>query len=167
MRKITLKIIDKIAKKNGTNIIELFIIFFSNIVTKDKSYEEIIRELNLKDNEFLRDFFDYLSKDIFNEKENFVENLCFFVDNYKKAAISLASFFTIFLSEDVIFSKDVNKIKKNLNNYPAEIKESILKALEFLSMMLVELDDDIRCEIFKNVLNIIIILGGLVKIMDN
>jgi len=167
MRKITLKIIDKIAKENNTNIIELFIIFFSNIVTKDKSYEEIIKELNLEDNEILRDFFDYLQKDVFNEKEKFIENLSFFVDDYKKSALYLASFFTLFLPEDVIFSKDVNKIKKSLENYPNEIKEAILKALEFLSMMLVNLDDDIKCEIFKNVLNIIIILGGLMKIMDN
>jgi len=72
------------------------------------------------------------------------------------------------LPQDVIFSKDAQKIRDSLSVYPDEVKDTIIKALEFLSMLLVEeLEDNVKCEIFKNIVDIMIVLGEVVKIMKN
>jgi len=166
MKLIILKIIDKIAKKYNSNIIEVFSVFYANIVLGN-SFENVlsknfnIKDLNKNEIEILKDFFDFLKNDSISEIEEFKKNLCKLVDDFKIASTNLVSFFLIFLPKDAIFSKDSQKIRNSLN-YSEEINDAIIKALEFLSMLLIDIDRKTKCEIFKNIIDIILILGQIV-----
>lgn len=170
MNLITLKILNHIAKKQNSDIIEVFSVFLANIVSKNLDFEKValkIFDLNkLNDNEIgvLNDFFEYLQNDIINDK-GFKEKLSLFVKDYKKAATNLTSFFVIFLPKDVIFSKNPEKIKNSLSIYPKEIKETIINALEFLSMLTTDIEEDLKKEIFKNIVEIMVILSEIMKVL--
>jgi len=172
MKKITLKIINNIAKKQNSSVIEVFSVFFANIVAGNNDFEKVALKIfdlkKIEKKEILKDFFEYLKNDIARDKEEFSKNLCVFASDFKESAINLGAFFAIFLPQDVIFSKDAQKIRDSLSVYPDEVKDTIIKALEFLSMLLVEeLEDNVKCEIFKNIVDIMIVLGEVVKIMKN
>ncbi|GAX88202.1 conserved hypothetical protein [Lebetimonas natsushimae] len=170
MNQITLKILNHIAKKQNSDIIEVFSVFLANITSGNEDFEKValkifdLNKLNDKEINLLKDFFDYLREDVDNDK-NFKEKLCLFVEDYKKTATDLASFFVIFLPKDVIFSKNPEKIKDSLSIYPKEIKEAIIKAIEFLSLLTTDIDNNTKKEIFQNIIEIMIILSGIMKVL--
>jgi len=165
MKKIVLKIIDEIAKKHGSDIIELFSVFLANIVSGNDDFEKValkvldLNKLNDKEIEILRDFFDSLkdSEYLIAHKEEIIKNLSSFFN--EKSAQNLALFFTPFISKEALFSQDAEKIRKDLGRYPKEIQEAIVKSLEMLSLYQ-KVEDE---EILKEVLNTIIILNGVMK----
>ncbi len=166
MKKIILRITKQIAKKNNTDISEFFAVFMSLIATNG-DIEEILRnyELDEKEKEILKEFFDYLKNDVLNEKDKFIEDFAKVVD-LNKAFKNLALFFTIFIPKDVLLSKDSQKIKEALKIYPKEIKEAIIKSLEMLSLADTNIDNDLKLNIFKEVVNTIIILTFVIRNLD-
>jgi hypothetical protein len=170
MNLITLKILNHISKKQNSDIIEVFSVFLANITARYEDFEKValkifdLNELDDKEIDLLKDFFDYLKENVVNDKD-FKEKLSFFVEDYKSSANELASFFVIFLPRDVIFNRDAKKIKNSLSIYPKEIKETIIKALEFLSLLTTDIDDNTKKEIFKNIVEIMVILSEIMKVL--
>jgi len=170
MKKITLKIIDTIAKNHNSDVIEVFSVFLANIAAGNIDFENVASKIfdlqKVENREILEDFFEYLKEDVIKEKDEFAKNLSSFATDFQKEATALASFFVIFLPQDVIFSKDALKIKQSLQNYPDEIRDTIIKALEFLSMLLVkDLEKKVKQDILKNILEMMIILKEVVKLI--
>jgi hypothetical protein len=169
MNLITFKIINHISKKQNSDIVEVFSVFLANITVRNCDFEKVALKIfdlkKLTDTEIalLNDFFNFLDKDLLLEKKRFKKNLVKFIDDYKKAASLLASFFAIFLPMDAIISKNPENIRKSLSVYPEEIKESIIKALEFLSMLTTDIDEGIKKEIAQNIIEIMIILSSVMK----
>ena len=163
MKKIVLKIIQKIAQKNNTDISEIFAVFMSIIATNG-NIDDVLKKYNLnkKEEDILKEFFKYLKNDLIYEKEEFIKK---FVDitDLEKSFKNLALFFTIFISYDILFSKDPQKIKESLKIYPEEIKETIIKSLEMLSLADTKIEKKFKINILKEILNTIIILTFIVR----
>jgi len=155
MKKITLKIIQKIANKNNTDISEFFALFMAAIATNEE-FEKILKnyELDKKEKEILRDFFEYL-KDC--DKNEFIKNFIE-VTYLNKTFKNLALFFTVFIPENILLSKNPKKIKDSLKIYPLEIQEAIIKSLEMLSLADMNIEKEIKLKILKEVINTIILL---------
>ena len=164
MKKIMFKIIQAIAKKYNTDISEFFAIFMSIIATNG-DFEDFKYNLTAKERVVLKEFFEYLKHDLLSEKEKFIEEMVKVV-NLNKAFKNLALFFVVFIPEDTLFSKDANKIKEALKIYPDEIKEAIIKSLEMLSLANSNIDEDLKIEIFKEVVRTIIILTFIIRNLD-
>ena len=162
MKKITFKIIQKIAKKNNTDISEIFSVFMAGIALK-RDFEVLVKSYDLdeKEKEILRDFFEYLKNDLINEKEEFIKNFIEIAD-MKKVFKNLALFFAVFIPEDILESKNADKIKDYLQKYPLEIKEAIIKSLEMLSLAETNIDEELKIDILKEVLNTIILLTFII-----
>lgn len=162
MKKITFKIIQKIAKKNNTGISEIFSVFMAGIALK-RDFEVLVKSYDLdeKEKEILRDFFEYLKNDLINEKEEFIKNFIEIAD-MKKVFKNLALFFAVFIPEDILESKNADKIKDYLQKYPLEIKEAIIKSLEMLSLAETNIDEELKIDILKEVLNTIILLTFII-----
>ena len=155
MKKITLKIIQKIANKDNTDISEFFALFMAAIATGE-AFEEVIKSYKLdeKEKEILRDFFEYL-KDY--DKNEFINNFTE-VTSLDKVFKNLALFFTVFIPKDVLLSKDPIKIKNSLKIFPLEIQEAVIKSLEMLSLADTNIEKEIKLKILKEVSNTIILL---------
>ena len=162
MKKITFKIIQKIAKKNNTDISEIFSVFMAGIALK-RDFEVLVKSYDLdeKEKEILRDFYEYLKNDLINEKEEFIKNFIEIAD-MKKVFKNLALFFAVFIPEDILESKNADKIKDYLQKYPLEIKEAIIKSLEMLSLAETNIDEELKIDILKEVLNTIILLTFII-----
>jgi len=156
-----LKLIKKIAQKRDVDFLELYIIFLVDKVLGvdfDESVKKLFKNLDKKEYELLKDFFEHI--EIYTP-----DDIVSLIDDYDKAAHTLVMFFAPFLPEDVLFSKDAQKIKKALNIYPAPIKEVILKTFETLSMVKLLKDEDKKTVILE-VLNTINLLAQLLKEMN-
>ena len=162
MKKITLKIIEKIAKKHNTDISEFFSVFMAGITLK-RDFDVLIKNYDLdeKEKEILKDFFNFLKNDLINEKEEFIKNFIEVVD-LKSVFKNLALFFAVFIPENVLESKDAKKIKESLKIYPAEIQEAIIKALEMLSLADTDIDKELKLQILREVINTIILLTFII-----
>ncbi len=163
MKKIILKIIQKIAEKNNTDISEFFAVFMGLIAT-NANVEEVLKKYKLdeKEKEVLKEFFKYLSNDVLREKDKFIKDFIEIVD-FNKVFKNLALFFAIFIPENILLSKDPKKIKDALKIYPEEIKEAIIKSLEMLSLADTNIDADLKLNILKEVLNTIIVLTFIIR----
>ena len=163
MKKIILKILNQIAKKNNTDISEFFAVFMGNIAVNG-NIDDILKNYDLddKEKEILKEFFEYLKSDVLNEKDEFIENFIKTL-NLNKAFKNLALFFAIFIPEDILLSKDPNRIKEALKIYPDEIQEAIIKSLEMLSLANTNIDTDLKLNILREVLNTIIILTFIIR----
>ncbi len=163
MKKLTLKIIQKIAKRLNTDISEFFAVFIAGIAL-NRDFGSIIKSYDLqeKEKEILKDFYEYLENELINEKDEFIKNFIKITD-LNRVFKNLALYFTVFIPEDVLFSKDSEKIRKSLNIYPEEIKEAVIKSLEMLSLGDTEIDEDLKYQILKEVLNTIILLTFVIR----
>ncbi len=163
MKKLILKIIQKIANRLNTDISEFFAVFMSAIALR-RDFEGAIKGYDLKDNEkeILRDFFEFLQNDLINEKDEFIKNFIEIAD-LDRVFKNLALYFTVYIPEDVLFSKDAQKIRKSLDIYPDEIKEAVIKSLEMLSLADTGIDKDLKLNILEEVLNTIILLTFLIR----
>lgn len=168
MKKIILKIIDEIAKKHDSTLIDTFVVFLTNIVSGNEDFESVAKKiyeldkLSSSEKEILKDFFDSLKDGeyLIENKEEIIKNFSLFFT--QKTPDELALFFTPFISQEALISKDAQKIKKDLSKYPNEIKEAILKSLEMLSISKKISPNE---EILKEVLNTIIILNVIMKLV--
>jgi len=166
MKKILLKIVDDIAKKHNSSLVEVLSIFLANIVSGNRDFKNVaskifdLKKLNKNEIQALKIFFDLLNEEdcVFDSKES-IENISEFFD--ENSAKHLALFFTPFLSKEAILNKDPQKIRKDLEKYPKEIKEAILKSLEMLSVS-EKIDNE---EILKEVLKIICVLSNVFRII--
>jgi len=156
-----LKFIKKIADKYGVDFLEMYLVFVTDKSfgrSFDFSVKKFFENLEEKEYKLLKDFYEnieiYTPKDIVSQ-----------IDDYDKAAGTLVMFFAPFLPEDVLFSKDAEKIKKALDVYPLPIKEIILKTFETLSMVKLLKKEDKKTVILE-VLNTINLLSQLLKEMN-
>ena len=156
MKKITLKILNKLSKKfEVDNIFGLISILLSRY-----SFNELyFNNLDKKEKELIKEFLELL----LNEDKELIDNLLKLNIEYKEVAKGLALFFTIFLPEDVMRSKNVEKIKNALKIYPKEIQDTIIKSLEMLSILTTPIEEDLKKEIVKEIIHIINILTVLYK----
>ena len=168
--KTLLKIIDKIAKKQGSDIFEVFAVYLANLTSWYDKFEKItstifdLNELNEKEIEALKNFFEMLKNEDLHE--DFVEDMSKFIEDEKEVAKKLAMYFVTFLPPDALESQDAEKIRESLKHYPQEISEIIIKALESLSIVEIdEIDKKYKREILKNVIKMIVILYQVMKIL--
>ena len=163
MKKIILKIIQKVAKEYNTDISEFFAVFMAGIAL-NKDFENVIKSYNLqeKEKEILKEFYEYLQNELIDEKDTFIKNFIKVTD-FDRVFKNLALYFSAFIPEDVLISKNSEKIKKSLNIYPEEIKEAVIKSLEMLSLGDIKIDEDLKINILKEVLNTIIILTFIIR----
>ena len=163
MKKIILKIIQKVAKEYNTDISEFFAVFMAGIAL-NKDFENVIKSYNLqeKEKEILKEFYEYLQNELIDEKDTFIKNFIKVTD-FDRVFKNLALYFSAFIPEDVLISKNSEKIKKSLNIYPEEIKEAVIKSLEMLSLGDTKIDEDLKINILKEVLNTIIILTFIIR----
>ena len=162
MKKITLKIIENIAKKHNSDISEFFSVFMGGIALK-RDFEVLVKSYGLeeKEKEILRDFFEYLKNDLMNEKDEFIKNFIKVVD-LNGVFKNLALFFSVFIPEKVLESKDAKNIKESLKIYPAEIQEAIIKVLEMMSVANTDIEGELKIKILKEVINTIILLTFII-----
>ena len=158
--KTLLKIVDNIAKKHKSDFLETYLVFLV-----DKSFgvgfEESIKKLynaDDKEKKILKDFFENI--EIYSPGE-----ITDIIEDYDKAAGELVMFFAPFLPQEVLFSKDAEKIKISLEVYPVAIKEVILKTFETLSMVKLLKKEDKKTVILE-VLHTINLLNQLLKEMN-
>ncbi|MEO1923901.1 MAG: hypothetical protein ABGX25_05240 [Nautiliaceae bacterium] len=162
--------IDEIARKQNSNLLEVFIVFYANIASGNVDFEKValkifdLNKLSKEDIEKLKEFFNFLIDNILDKKDEFIKKVIKLIDDPVEAAKTIGMFFTIFLPKEVIFSKDPEKIKKALNIYPDEIKDSVIKALEMLSIIKLGVKESY--EILKEVLNTVIILGMIMRLLE-
>ena len=156
-----LKLIDKTAKKYGTDFLELYIVFLTDKSLNsgfDFSFKKFFEDVSKKEYELLKNFYENI--EIYSPKE-----IASYITDYDKAANTLVMFFAPFLPQDVLFSKDAQKIKKSLEIYPLAIKEVILKTFETLSMVKILKNEDKRV-VVEEVLHTITLLSQLLKEMN-
>jgi len=159
MKKITLKILNKLSKKfEVDNIFGLISILLSRYGLNELDFSN----LDEKEKELIKEFLELL----LNEDKELIKNLLKLDFEYKEIAKGLALFFTIFLPEDVIKSKSPDKIKNALKIYPKEIQEAIIKSLEMLSILVTPIEDDLKKEIIKEVIHIMIILAKFLRSLN-
>lgn len=161
MKKIILKIIQKVAKEYNTDISEFFAVFMAGIAL-NKDFENVIKSYNLQEKEILKEFYKYLQNELIDEKDTFIKNFIKVTD-FDRVFKNLALYFSAFIPEDVLISKNSEKIKKSLNIYPEEIKDAIIKSLEMLSLGDTDIDEYLKVNILKEVLNTIIILTFVIR----
>ncbi len=158
--KFVLKAVDNIAKKNKSDFLETYLIFLvdkSFGVDFDFSLKKLY-PVNEKEKEVLETFFESV-------EEYTPAEIVEVIDDYDKAASELVMFFAPFLPQDVLLSKDSEKIKKSLEVYPVAIKEVILKTFETLSMVKLLKNEDKKTVILE-VLHTINLLNQLLKEMN-
>ncbi len=168
MKKIILKIIDEVAKRHSSSLIETFVVFLANIVSGNGDFKSVaskiydLERLTDAEEEILRDFFESLKDGeyLIQNKEEIIENLSYFFT--QKTPDELALFFTPFISKEALISRNADKIREDLSKYPEEIKEAIVRSLEMLSLSKKISPND---EILKEVLNTIIILNVIMKML--
>ena len=162
VKKITLKIIEKTAKKNNTDISEFFAVFMAGIALK-RDFDVLIKSYDLdeKEKEILKDFFNFLKNDLINEKDEFIKNFIEVVD-LKSVFKNSALFFAVFIPENILESKNADKIRNSLKNYPIEIQEAIIKSLEMLSLANTDIDKELKLQILREVINTIILLTFII-----
>jgi len=159
LKKITLKILNKLSKKfEVDNIFGLISVLLSNYALNELN----LSSLDEKEKELIKEFLELL----LNEDKELIKNLLNLNIEYKDIAKNLALFFTIFLPEDVIKSKSPDKIKNALKIYPKEIQEAIIKSLEMLSILAIPLEDYLKKEIIKGVIHIMIILAKFLRSLN-
>ncbi len=166
MSKLIFKIVDKIAKKNNLSIIDIFVFYCSYAVNQEYDYDIIIKNIGLtlekNEKEAVVNFFELLQE---GDIEFISNTLIEFITDFDKASETLTLFFATFLPKDVLISKDANKIRKSLDVYPNEIRDSIIKSLEMLSAVKL-LREDEKKEILKEVIKTILILTRILKVMN-
>jgi len=146
----------KIAQKFGIDPLELFVIMLAQKVSGG-NVKSVVSSLNISYDEEL--------EDLFREIENFdVDEIMELIENYDKAAQILALFFTPFISAEAIFSQNSQLIRKDLEKYPEEIKEAIIKTLEMLSAVSFLQESEKRA-IIKESLNIIKALSKIFMLL--
>jgi len=159
LKKITLKILNKLSKKfEVDNIFGLISILLSKYALNEFD----LGSLDEKEKELINEFLELL----LNEDKELIDNLLKLDFEYKEIAKGLVLFFTIFLPEDVIKSKSPDKIKNALKIYPQEIQEVIIKSLEMLSILATPIEDDLKKEIIKEVVHIMIILAKFLRSLN-
>jgi len=157
MKKITLKILNKLSKKfEVDNIFGLISILLSKYALNELD----LGSLDEKEKELINEFLELL----LNEDKELIDNLLKLDFEYKEIAKGLVLFFTIFLPEDVIKSKSPDKIKNALKIYPQEIQEAIIKSLEMLSILATPIEDDLKKEIIKEVIHIVNLIVNVMLI---
>ena len=157
MKKITLKILNKLSKKfEVDNIFGLISILLSKYALNEFD----LGSLDEKEKELINEFLELL----LNEDKELIDNLLKLDFEYKEIAKGLVLFFTIFLPEDVIKSKSPDKIKNALKIYPQEIQEAIIKSLEMLSILATPIEDDLKKEIIKEVIHIVNLIVNVMLI---
>jgi len=167
MKRIYLKIIDEIAKKHSSSVIEAFTLFSAFILNGEKEFEEVVKkifplkELSQKEYDILKDFFELLKDGdyLYANKEEIINNLSYFYD--EKSAQYLAMFFTPFISKEALESKNPDKIRASLSKYPKEIAEAMVKSLEMLSLV----EKIENREILNEVINTIIIINSIMNVL--
>jgi len=159
LKKITLKILNKLSKKfEVENIFGLISILLSNYTLNELD----VGSLDEKEKELINEFLETL----LNEDKELIENLLNLSIEYKDIAKGLALFFTVFLPEEVIKSKSPDKIKNALKIYPKEIQEAIIKSLEMLSILTTPIEDDLKKEIVKEVIHIMVVLAKFLRSLN-
>ena len=165
MKKIVLKIVDSVAKRHGSELIEVFSVFLAHIVSNNTEFETVasnlfdLNSLDANEKTILNDFFESLKngEELIHTKEETIKNLSYFFN--ERSADELALFFAPFISKDALISQNPDKIRADLAKYPEEIKEAIIKSLEMLSVVKKVYDE----EILKEVVNTMIILNVVMK----
>jgi len=156
LKKITLKILNKISKKfEVDNVFGLISVLLSNYALNELD----LGSLDEKEKELIKEFLELL----LNEDKELIENLLELNIEYKDIAKGLALFFTVFLPEEIIKSKSAEKIKNALKIYPKEIQEAIIKSLEMLSILATPIEENLKKEIVKEVIHIMIILAKFLR----
>jgi hypothetical protein len=156
-----LKFVKKIAQKRNIDFLEVYIIFLVDKVLGvdfDFSVKKLFNDLDENEYKLLKEFFEHI--EIYSPKE-----IVSYIDDYDKAAQILVMFFAPFLPQEVLFSKDAEKIKEALNVYPKPIKEVVLKTLETLSMVKLLKEED-KKTVIEEVLHTISLLSQLLKEMN-
>jgi len=156
LKKITLKILNKLSKRfEVENIFELISILLSRYTLNELD----LSILDEKEKKLIEEFLDLL----LNEDKELTDNLLKLDIEYKEIAKGLALFFTILLPKEVIKSKSAEKIKNALKIYPKEIKEAVIKSLEMLSILTTPIEDDLKKEIVKEVIHIMVVLAKFLR----
>ena len=159
MKKITLKILNKLSKKfEVDNVFGLISVLLSNYALNELNLDS----LDEKEKELINEFLELL----LNEDKELIENLLELNIEYKNIAKGLALFFTVFLPEYVIKSKSPDKIKNALKIYPKEIQEAIIKSLEMLSILTTPIEEDLKKEIVKEVIHIMVVLAKFLRSLN-
>jgi len=161
MEKTIFKLTDIIAKKHNSSLIEVVMVFLANIVSGN-DFENTIKKLfslDEKEKEVLYSLFEILKDDSLKNKTKIINELSNYFD--EKSYDYFLYFFVPFLSNEGLLSQDAEKIRKDLQHYPKEISEGMIKALEMLSLAK-KLDNK---EILKEILNTIFILKGVFRLI--
>lgn len=126
-----------------------------------KSLKDFLKEYGL---EKYAEFYDeFHNADISEE-----ELMKYFDGNYEKLSRELALFFAPFLPEDFVLSKDLEKLRQELNSvYGNEISEAIIKALEILSMLSYPEDLEEKEYLLKEVFKIMILLSKIMMLLKD